>query len=182
MDMQSEVKHLSQRYRVKASRLPMSAFKFKETQTDGCRRHRNEPWAHRYQRTWRFVECRFARWGKKMAVMSDKVLRDSLRRDGIRLASDLTNKQARNITEARKRGKFAYYKKGRLFFADDDAASQTTDTSDPRPTVAQRGSSNNSSSNNNNSSSNDRPRESSVATDRRASKGLAGDQNDEIFQ
>ena len=50
---------------------------------------------------------RFSRWKDKMAVLSDNALRDELRRKGIRIANDLTNRQAALVTEAKKTVKSA---------------------------------------------------------------------------
>ncbi len=61
---------------------------------------------------------RFWRWEDKMAVLSDHALRDELRRKGIRIVSDLTNRQAALVAEAKKNGKFGYIRKGELVVED----------------------------------------------------------------
>ena len=43
-----------------------------------------------------------------MALLSDHALRNELRRKGIRIANDLTNRQAALVTEAKKNGQFGY--------------------------------------------------------------------------
>ena len=53
-----------------------------------------------------------------MAVLSDHALRDELRRKGIRIVNDLTNRQAALVTEAKKNGKFGYIRKGELVVED----------------------------------------------------------------
>ena len=53
-----------------------------------------------------------------MAVLSDHVLRDGLRRKGIRIANDLANRQAAQVAEAKKNGKFGYFSKGELVVED----------------------------------------------------------------
>ena len=61
---------------------------------------------------------RFSRWKDKMAVLLDHALRDELRRKGIRIANDLTNRQAAQMAEAKKNGKFGYIRKGELVMKD----------------------------------------------------------------
>ena len=45
-----------------------------------------------------------------MAVLRDSDARDNLRVNNIKVAGDLTRRQARNVSDARKQGKLAYYK------------------------------------------------------------------------
>lgn len=61
---------------------------------------------------------RFTRWADKLAILRNKALRDGLRNDGIKVAGDLTRRQREQIEQARKEGKFAYFKNGRLHAED----------------------------------------------------------------
>ena len=56
----------------------------------------------------------FVNFGDKMFVLADKTMRDNLRRDGIRITSDLTNKQQAEVDHFRDLGFQAYYKSGKL--------------------------------------------------------------------
>ena len=57
---------------------------------------------------------RFQRWSDKKEVSYDTVARDLLRRDGIRVSSELTTRQRDEVRHYRRQGKVAYYKNGRL--------------------------------------------------------------------
>ena len=60
----------------------------------------------------------FYRWKDKMAILNDRNLRDKLRRAGIKVTSDLTSRQRDTLDFYRSQGKIAYYRNGRLHFAD----------------------------------------------------------------
>ena len=60
----------------------------------------------------------FYRWRDKMAILNDRNLRDKLRRAGIKVTSDLTSRQRDTLDFYRSQGKIAYYRNGRLHFAD----------------------------------------------------------------
>ena len=60
----------------------------------------------------------FYRWKDKMAILNDRNLRDKLRRAGIKVTSDLTSSQRDTLDLYRSQGKLAYYRNGRLHFAD----------------------------------------------------------------
>ena len=49
-----------------------------------------------------------------MALIRDRDFRDKLEKTGVRIANDLTRQQASVVAEARKEGKVAYFKKGKL--------------------------------------------------------------------
>jgi hypothetical protein len=49
-----------------------------------------------------------------MAVITNQTYRNELDKKGIRVASDLTKKQANMVAAARKEGKVAYFKRGKL--------------------------------------------------------------------
>ena len=53
-----------------------------------------------------------------MAILNDRNLRDKLRRAGIKVTSDLTSRQRDTFDFYRSQGKIAYYRNGRLHFAD----------------------------------------------------------------
>ena len=57
---------------------------------------------------------RFHRWSDKMAILNDSHLRDSLRREGIKISADLTSRQRDEVQHHRSQGKIAYFKSGRL--------------------------------------------------------------------
>ena len=61
---------------------------------------------------------RFARWKDKQALLSDQTMREELREKGIRIANDLTNRQAALVAGAKKDGKFGYIKNGKLVVVD----------------------------------------------------------------
>ena len=60
----------------------------------------------------------FNRWRDKMVILNDRNLRDKLRRAGIKVTSDLTSRQRDALHLYRSQGKIAYYRNGRLHFAD----------------------------------------------------------------
>ena len=49
-----------------------------------------------------------------MEILNDTCSRDLLRRDGIRVSSELTTRQRDEVQRYRRQGKIAYYKNGRL--------------------------------------------------------------------
>ena len=54
------------------------------------------------------------RWADKMDILRDQQMRDALRRDNIRVASELTTRQRGMVDFHTKQGKKAYYWKGKL--------------------------------------------------------------------
>ena len=56
----------------------------------------------------------FHGWSDKMEVFDNTVARDLLRRDGIRVSSELTTRQRDEVRHYRRQGKVAFYKNGRL--------------------------------------------------------------------
>jgi hypothetical protein len=56
----------------------------------------------------------FTRWSDKMVVITNQAYRSDLNKKGIRVASDLTKKQASLVAAARREGKIAYFKGGKL--------------------------------------------------------------------
>ena len=60
----------------------------------------------------------FSRGKDKRALLSNQSCRTELRSKGIRIASDLTNRQAALVAEAKKNGKFGYFKNGQLVVED----------------------------------------------------------------
>ena len=57
---------------------------------------------------------KFYRWKDKMAIITDKDFRSKLKEKGITVANDLTRQQASVVAEARKQGKVAFFKNGKL--------------------------------------------------------------------
>ena len=60
----------------------------------------------------------FHRWSDKMEILSDTSSRDLLRREGIRVSSELTTRQRDEVQRYRRQGKIAYSKNGRLQVAE----------------------------------------------------------------
>jgi archaellum component FlaC len=63
---------------------------------------------------------KFNHWKDKMAVITDREYRDGLKEKGVAVANDLTRKQASMVAEARKEGKVAFFKRGKLTWSPDD--------------------------------------------------------------
>ena len=57
---------------------------------------------------------KFSRWKDKIAILRNRKYRDDLEKNGVRVANDLTKNQARVVAEAKKEGKVAYFRKGKL--------------------------------------------------------------------
>ena len=57
---------------------------------------------------------KFRLWKDKMSILRDKDLRVRLEKGGVRVANDLTVRQASQVAMARREGKVAYFVKGRL--------------------------------------------------------------------
>eukprot|EP00745_Piridium_sociabile_P005575 TRINITY_DN1345_c0_g1_i6.p1 TRINITY_DN1345_c0_g1~~TRINITY_DN1345_c0_g1_i6.p1 ORF type:complete len:715 (-),score=155.21 TRINITY_DN1345_c0_g1_i6:440-2584(-) len=60
------------------------------------------------------ILVQFCRWSDKMAVLGDSHLRDCLRQEGIKVASDLTTRQKEMVDFHRSQGKIAYIYNGKL--------------------------------------------------------------------
>ncbi|XP_076444409.1 uncharacterized protein LOC143282607 [Babylonia areolata] len=60
---------------------------------------------------------RFARWRDKMTIITDRDLRNKLTEKGVKVANDLTRAQSSVVAEARREGKKAYFRKGKLVIA-----------------------------------------------------------------
>ena len=56
----------------------------------------------------------FHRWSDRMEILTDGALRDLLRREGIRVTSDLSTRQRSEIQFYHQQGKLAYFKNGKL--------------------------------------------------------------------
>ena len=56
----------------------------------------------------------FHRWSDRLEILTDRALRDLLRREGIRVTSDLTTRQRSEIPSFHQPGKLAYFKNGKL--------------------------------------------------------------------
>ena len=61
----------------------------------------------------------FHRWSDRMEILTDGALRDLLRREGIRVTSDLSTRQRSEIQFYHQQGKLAYFKNGKLQFETD---------------------------------------------------------------
>ena len=83
------------------------------TESDIERAHRIGDRRHRSDQP-RPLIVRFHRWSDKMEILNDTIFRDLLRREGIRVSSDLTTRQREEVQHYRRQGKIAYYKSGRL--------------------------------------------------------------------
>jgi hypothetical protein len=57
---------------------------------------------------------KFSQWKDKMRLITDKPLRGKLEREGVRVANDLTRRQAGMVAEAKREGKAAYFVKGKM--------------------------------------------------------------------
>ena len=57
---------------------------------------------------------KFNRWKDKMTVLSNRQFRDNLENRGTKAANDLTRNQAAIVAAARRDGKVAFFKKGKL--------------------------------------------------------------------
>ena len=57
---------------------------------------------------------KFNRWKDKMTVLSNRQFRDNLENRGTKVANDLTRNQAAIVAAARRDGKMAFFKKGKL--------------------------------------------------------------------
>lgn len=71
------------------------------------------------------VVAQFSLWADKMSVLTDKQLRDELRRDGIRVTTDPTSRQREMIEFYRNQGQNVYFRNGRLYFATSFQQAQT---------------------------------------------------------
>ncbi|XP_076439146.1 uncharacterized protein LOC143278020 [Babylonia areolata] len=60
---------------------------------------------------------RFARWRDKMTIITDRDLRNKLTEKGVKVANDLTRAQSSVVAQARREGKKAYFRKGKLVIA-----------------------------------------------------------------
>ena len=57
---------------------------------------------------------KFNRWKDKMTVLFNRQFRDNLENRGTKVANDLTRNQAAIVAAARRDGKVAFFKKGKL--------------------------------------------------------------------
>ena len=60
------------------------------------------------------MTVKFSRWKDKIAVLRNRKYRDDLEKNDVRVANNLTKNQARVVAEAKKEGKVAYFRKGKL--------------------------------------------------------------------
>ena len=78
------------------------------------------------------IVIKFYRTVDKVWLLRDKQTRDSLRSDGLKLASALTRYQAARLRTARAEGKRAYFSNGRLHVLDRPAADRSDQSRDHR--------------------------------------------------
>jgi archaellum component FlaC len=57
---------------------------------------------------------KFSNWKDKMSILSDRQYRDSLESRGVKVSNDLTRKQAAIVAEARREGKVAFFRHGKM--------------------------------------------------------------------
>ena len=62
----------------------------------------------------RTMIVKFSRWKDKMTVLRDKVFRGRLENRGVRLVNDLTKRQLDMVAAAKREGKVAFFKNGRM--------------------------------------------------------------------
>ena len=75
--------------------------------------------AHRVGRTQnarnpRHLIAKFTKWNDVNSILKDREAREKLRQIGVRIGTDLTRRQAKQMEKAQAEGKFAYFKHGRL--------------------------------------------------------------------
>jgi hypothetical protein len=87
---------------------------------------------HQYPRP---LIVKFQRWSDAMAVMKDRVARDSMFNQGIRLAQDLTKRQSAKLKQLKEEGKRGYYVNGRLRVNED---SPVADVLENQPTTGEK--------------------------------------------
>eukprot|EP00745_Piridium_sociabile_P026909 TRINITY_DN43182_c0_g1_i1.p1 TRINITY_DN43182_c0_g1~~TRINITY_DN43182_c0_g1_i1.p1 ORF type:complete len:567 (+),score=131.05 TRINITY_DN43182_c0_g1_i1:140-1840(+) len=69
----------------------------------------------------------FCRWSDKMAVLGDRMFRDTLRESGVKVSSDLTTHQRETVEFHRGQGKVAYIHHGKLHVRDSQPSEQSDD-------------------------------------------------------
>ena len=62
----------------------------------------------------RHLIAKFTRWSDVDAILKDREARERMKKDGLRVSTDLTRRQMSQIKEAQANGKFAYFKRGHL--------------------------------------------------------------------
>ena len=76
------------------------------------RAHRVGPSKDKEPRT---MIVKFANWRDKLSLLKDKSKRENLQKEtGVRLANDLTRRQSAVVAEARREGKVAFFRNGKL--------------------------------------------------------------------
>ncbi|KAL8563791.1 hypothetical protein ACOMHN_058649 [Nucella lapillus] len=60
------------------------------------------------------IIAKFQRWGDAMRVMKDRAAREGMEKGGLRVAQDLTRRQAARLRDLRSEGKMGYFVNGKL--------------------------------------------------------------------
>ncbi|KAL8620024.1 hypothetical protein ACOMHN_015306 [Nucella lapillus] len=67
-----------------------------------------------HNRNPRPIIAKFQRWGDAMCVMKDRAAREGMEKGGLRVAQDLTRRQAARLRDLRSEGKMGYFVNGKL--------------------------------------------------------------------
>ncbi|KAL8559719.1 hypothetical protein ACOMHN_002252 [Nucella lapillus] len=67
-----------------------------------------------HNRNPRPIIAKFQRWGDAMRVMKDRAAREGMEKGGLRVAKDLTRRQAARLRDLRSEGKMGYFVNGKL--------------------------------------------------------------------
>ncbi|KAL8609223.1 hypothetical protein ACOMHN_036667 [Nucella lapillus] len=67
-----------------------------------------------HNRNPRPIIAKFQRWGDAMRVMKDRAAREGMEKGGLRVAQDLTRRQAARLRDLRSEGKRGYFVNGKL--------------------------------------------------------------------
>ncbi|KAL8594906.1 hypothetical protein ACOMHN_038469 [Nucella lapillus] len=67
-----------------------------------------------HNRNPRPIIAKFQRWGDAMRVMKDRAAREGMEKGGLRVAQDLTRRQAARLRDLRSEGKMGYFVNGKL--------------------------------------------------------------------
>ncbi|KAL8572214.1 hypothetical protein ACOMHN_049390 [Nucella lapillus] len=72
--------------------------------------HLGKPNSHNHNP--RPIIAKFQRWGDAMRVMKDRAAREGMEKDGLRVAQDLTRRQASRLRDLGSEGKMGYFVNG----------------------------------------------------------------------
>ena len=72
--------------------------------------------------------AKFTRWSDVNSILQSREARERMKKDGLRISTDLTRRQIAQMKEAQANGKFAYFKKGRLVVEERRSTYGTDDT------------------------------------------------------